>query len=170
MSGKSPRCSTNMATILLVSVPSSMSSTVFLAASGLFMNCMSRPHWLRSSMASFRWLQSSVTCPWHLWNQQYFVLSTPLPLLRWSLWWLDASFCQIGHCDLDENFLPRHGQGCILDEVTVGSFAFTSYLAFPLFLMEGLFGGFISRLFLSGFVEAVRIQLLFICDVDLCDC
>jgi hypothetical protein len=30
----------------------------------------------------------------------------PLPLLRWSLWWLDASFSQIGHNDLDEDFLP----------------------------------------------------------------
>jgi hypothetical protein len=30
----------------------------------------------------------------------------PLPLLRWSLWWLDANFCQIGYCDLGEDFLP----------------------------------------------------------------
>jgi hypothetical protein len=49
----------------------------------------------------------------------------PLPLLRWSLWWLDASFRQIGYSDLSE--------------VTVGSFAFPSSFAFLLFLLEGLF-------------------------------
>ena len=31
---------------------------------------------MRSSIASFRWMQSSITCPWHLWNRQYFFLST----------------------------------------------------------------------------------------------
>jgi hypothetical protein len=30
----------------------------------------------------------------------------PLPLLRRSLWWLDANFVQIGHNDLGEDFLP----------------------------------------------------------------
>jgi len=35
--------------------------------------------------------------------------------------------------------------------------------------MEELFGGFSSRLLLPGFVEAVRIQFFFICDVDFCD-
>jgi len=41
------------------------------------------------------------------------------------------------------------------------SIAFASYFAFPLFLMEGIFGGFSSRLLLLGFVEAVRVQLYF---------
>jgi len=99
-----------------------------------------------------------------------FCFVDPFPLLRLSLWWLDASFCQIGYSDLGEDFFPGHGQGCILGEATVRSFAFTSYLAFLLFLMEGLFGRFSSRLLLLGFVEAVCIQILFISDLDLCDC
>jgi hypothetical protein len=35
--------------------------------------------------------------------------------------------------------------------------------------MEGLFGGFNSRLLLPEFVEDVRIQSLFVSDVDLGD-
>ena len=98
-----------------------------------------------------------------------FCFVDPFPLLQWSLWWLDASFCQIGYSDLGEDFLPRHGQGCILSEAIVGSFAFTSYFAFLLFLMEGIFGGFSSKLLLPGFDEVVRVQLFFISAVDLCD-
>jgi hypothetical protein len=33
-----------------------------------------------------------------------FRLVDPLPLLRWSLGWLDANFCQIGYGDLGEVF------------------------------------------------------------------
>jgi hypothetical protein len=53
--------------------------------------------------------------------------------------------------------------------VVVGPLAFPSSFAFFLLLMEGLFGGFSSRLLFPVFVEDVRIQLLFIGDVDLGD-
>jgi len=96
-------------------------------------------------------------------------LVDPLLLLRWGLWWLDVSFCQIGYCDLNEDRFPRHGQRCILCEATVRCFAFTSYFSFLLFVLEGLFGGFSSRLTLPGLVEVVRVELLFISEVDLCD-
>jgi hypothetical protein len=35
-----------------------------------------------------------------------FCFVNPHPLLRWSLWWLDANFCQIRYNDLSEDFLP----------------------------------------------------------------
>jgi len=50
---------------------------VFLSDSGFFTNCLSCPCWMRSSIASLIWMQSSIVWPWHLWNRQYFVLSTP---------------------------------------------------------------------------------------------
>jgi len=78
LSGKSPKCSTDIATTLPASGPSVMSSMAFLSDSRFLTNCLSLPRWMRSSIASFRWMQSSVTCSWHLWNRQYFVLSTPL--------------------------------------------------------------------------------------------
>jgi len=93
----------------------------------------------------------------------------PFLLLRRSLWWLDASFLHIGYNHLGEDLLPGHGQGRVLGEVTSRYLAFTSYFAFLLFLVEGLFGGFISRLLLLGLVKVVRVQLLFIPYLDLCN-
>jgi len=95
--------------------------------------------------------------PMALMEPTIFFFVDPLPLLRRSLWWLDASFHQIGYCDLGEDFLPGHGQGCVLGEAAAWGFSFTSYFAFLLFLMEGLFGGFNCRILLPGFVEAICI-------------
>jgi hypothetical protein len=53
--------------------------------------------------------------------------------------------------------------------VTVRPLAFLSSFAFLLFLVEGLFGGFSSKLLFLVFIEAVHIQLLLIGDVDLGD-
>jgi len=83
--------------------------------------------------------------------------------------WLDASFRQIGYYDLSKDLFLVQDQGCILREATVRCFAFTSYFAFLLFILEGLSGGFSSRLLLPGFVKVVHVQLLFVSDVDLCD-
>jgi len=88
-----------------------------------------------------------------------------LSFLRWGFWWFNTSFRQIGYCDLSEDLLPGHGQGCIFREATTRCFTFTDYLAFLLFLLEGISGGFSSGLLLLGFVAAVRVQLLFISDV-----
>jgi len=83
-----------------------------------------------------------------------FCFVDPFPLLRRGLWWLDASFRQIGYRDLGEDFLHRHGQGCILGEATVRCFAFTSYFAFLLFLMEGLSGDSATG---SSFLDLLRL-------------
>jgi hypothetical protein len=107
-------------------------------------------------MASFRWMQSSLNFLWHLWNRHYLVLSTPLLFLRRSLWWFGAGFLRIGYRDLGEDLLPRQGQGCVHGEATGRSLAFTTYFSFLLFLVEGIFGGFSSRLLLSGFVKAMK--------------
>jgi hypothetical protein len=59
--------------------------------------------------------------------------------------------------------------GSVLDEVTVGPFAFPSSFSFLLFLVEGIFGGFSGRFLLPGFVKAIRVQLLLVGNVDLGD-
>jgi len=69
----------------------------------------------------------------------------------------------------NEDFLLGHGKGCIFREATAGCFAFTGCFAFLLFLLEGPYGGFRNMFLLPGFVEAVRVQLLFISDIDFRD-
>jgi len=76
-SWNSSSCSTDMATTEFFSFPSVMRFTVGLSGSEFLVNCLSRPRCMRISNSSFRWMQSSVTCPWHFWNRHHLVLSIP---------------------------------------------------------------------------------------------
>jgi hypothetical protein len=57
---------------------------------------------------------------------------------------------------------------CTYQETNV-SFSFSSWFAFLLFLLEGIFGGLILRILLPRFLQIINVQLPFIPDIELCN-
>jgi len=124
---------------------------------------------MRSSIASFRWMQSSVKCPWHLWNRQYLVLSTPFFSCEGPFGGLTPASFRSATTITTKIFSLDMAKGVYSVKRPVGPWLSRVALPCLLFLMERLLGGFSNRLLLPGFVEAVRVQLLFISYVDLGD-
>ena len=61
----------------------SFPSSIFLAsgassrAASFFLYCLRYPSRINISIASLRWMQSSILCPWLLWNLQHLLFSVP---------------------------------------------------------------------------------------------
>jgi len=137
-SGNSSSCSTDMATVGFFSFPSLISSTVYLSGSEFLVNFLSQPRCMSISIASFRWMQSSVRCPRHFWNRHHLVL----PITFFSCEGGFRVWPQLPSAPLlrsQPEFSPRTLIGGVLRKATAWSLAFTGIFTFPFVVVECFF-------------------------------
>jgi len=76
--------------------------------------------------------------PMALMEMEMFTFISSKVLCR-NLGILDSCLLQVGECNFNMYLFSRHHNGCVLIKPTNGSFSFSGWFVFLLFLLEGIF-------------------------------